>query len=74
MKKDSSGFDPLFGGHRDGYGRFSFIMERTSMWSGTQADEDTTCAWYLGIFKDIHDVYIDYFNKGFGFHVRCLSD
>ncbi|MCJ7553575.1 MAG: hypothetical protein MUO34_06785 [Ignavibacteriaceae bacterium] len=70
----SSGFNTIFGGWRDGYGDFSKLEKRTVYCSSTQVSDDATCAYYLGIFNDIRDVYLDYFNKGFGFSIRLLKD
>jgi len=69
---NSSGFTGLPGGYRGNNGTFYGIGYNGFWWSSSENDE--TLAWFR--FLDYIDgsAYRNYFNKTFGFSVRCLRD
>jgi uncharacterized protein (TIGR02145 family) len=69
---NSSGFTALPGGNRDGTGTFSFNGANGGWWSSTE--NNTTFSWFRFLFYDSGLVSRGYFNKSFGFSVRCIKD
>jgi uncharacterized protein (TIGR02145 family) len=69
---NSSGFTALPSGYRYFYGSFSSIGNYSYWWSSTEFD--ATYAWYRYIYFNSCYVSRYYYNKRFGWSVRCLRD
>ena len=66
---NTSGFSALEAGYRTYDGDFD-NLGRTGFWSSTE--NDAPYAHYL--LLDYSDIYLYYFNKDYGYSVRCLKD
>ena len=69
---NSSGFAGLPGGGRHYDGSFSYIGYYGVLWSSTEAN--TTYAWTHDLYNSLGDFVRNYYNKHYGFSVRCLRD
>jgi uncharacterized protein (TIGR02145 family) len=69
---NESGFSGLPGGSRDYDGTFSSIGGDGYWWSSTE--DDTGLAWYRYLYYYDGGVDRSYYNKRYGFSVRCLRD
>ena len=69
---NESGFTGLPAGYRDGVGTFDTIGFDGLWWSSSEGD--TTNAWNRFLDYNLGNAYRSYFNKLFGFSVRCVRD
>jgi uncharacterized protein (TIGR02145 family) len=69
---NETGFTALPGGYRNNYGPYNDIGYYGYWWSATEAN--ATYAWYRHLSYANSYVYRNYFNKHYGFSVRCLRD
>ena len=69
---NSSGFSGLPGGYRDNFGKFNYVGANGIWWSSSESN--TSYAWFRYLYYVDGDVYRSYFNKHYGFSVRCLRD
>jgi uncharacterized protein (TIGR02145 family) len=69
---NESGFLALPGGSREGNGTFSFLGTNGGFWSSTENGGDV--AWFRFLFYDSGIVSRGYFNKNFGYSVRCVKN
>ncbi len=69
---NTSGFAGLPGGFRGSNGNFSYVGAYGYWWSSSE--NDTNSAWYRYLSSFFGNVYRNYFNKHYGFSVRCLRD
>ena len=69
---NSSGFAGLPGGSRNSNGAFNYIGVDGNWWSSTE--NSATVAWsrLLNFNNTIADRF--YYNKTYGFYVRCVRD
>ncbi len=67
-----TGFDALFAGNRYLTGTFNKIGERTFFWTSTKYSDGH--AW--GRAVDLYEkrIYRAYYNKSYGFSVRCVKE
>jgi len=71
---DSSGFSGIPGGYRHAEGTFNLIGIFGHWWTSTEATNDTEKAWLHYMTYDYSNVYTYYYDKSFGFSVRCVMD
>jgi uncharacterized protein (TIGR02145 family) len=69
---NSSGFTGLPGGFRDYVGTFNNIGDYGYWWSSSE--DYTSIAWFRYLNYNDGTAYRNYYNKYFGFSVRCLRD
>jgi len=69
---DSSGFSALMAGYRGYDGYFDVLGDYTYFWSSTEYS--STLAYKLGLYYNGSYIFLHYFNKVYGFSVRCLKD
>ena len=69
---NESGFTALPGGYRYLSGTFLNVGSYGSWWSSTQSNTDS--AWYRSLLYYYSRVNRNYYNKEYGFSVRCLRD
>jgi uncharacterized protein (TIGR02145 family) len=69
---DPYGFSCLPSGFRFSDGTFSFTGYESVLWTSTECSNDS--AWYRYLDNTHPEVYRFYFNKKYGFSVRCLKD
>jgi uncharacterized protein (TIGR02145 family) len=69
---NSSDFSGLPGGYRYTDGTFDGLGNGGDFWSSTESS--ATNAWYRYLLYNYANVYRYYFDKGYGFSVRCLRD
>jgi uncharacterized protein (TIGR02145 family) len=69
---NSSGFTGLPGGGSGGDGAFVSLTSRAYFWS--TLEYSTTNAWDRDLYFANANVYRNYYNKSYGFSVRCLQD
>ncbi len=69
---NSSNFNGLPGGYRHYNGQFSSVGDNGFWWSADLYDNDNANACYLS--KSLDNFYRNYFNKGYGFSVRCIKE
>jgi uncharacterized protein (TIGR02145 family) len=69
---NSSGFTALPGGYRYFSGSFSSIGSYSYWWSSSEFD--ATYAWFRYIYFNSGNVIRYYYNKQFGYSVRCIKD
>ena len=68
----SSGFDVLLGGFREPGGIFREITTSGTFWTSTE--ESAGSVWYRGFGLPETTVNREFFDKDYGFSVRCLKD
>jgi uncharacterized protein (TIGR02145 family) len=68
---NTSGFSGLAGGYRGYYGDFDNGGYDGYLWS---ASAYGTYAWYRKLYGGNSGVYRDYYNRRYGFSVRCVRD
>jgi len=68
----SSGFEVVFGGYRNTIGSFNSAGSYANFWSSTAYDGSN--AWGRGFSHSDADVNRDWYDKQYGFSVRCLRD
>jgi uncharacterized protein (TIGR02145 family) len=72
-KRNATGFTGVPGGYRDYLtGTFYIIGISGFMWSSTEYD--ATTAWYRAMRYSFNYVTGHYYNKNYGFSVRCVKD
>jgi hypothetical protein len=64
--------NPSYAGCRDGSSGYYDIGHNGYFWSSTESNSDI--AWLRLLSDDVSDVYRSYYNKNYGFSVRCLRD
>jgi len=69
---NSSGFAGLPGGYRFYVGTFTSVGYNGYWWSSTE--NSTTNAWFRNLYFNDGNIFRNYFNKPYGFSVRCLRD
>ena len=70
---NESGFSARGSGRREYYdGQFGFMNRTAYWWSNTQYDTDLSYALYLSNVNTNVESY--YFDKAYGFSVRCIKD
>jgi uncharacterized protein (TIGR02145 family) len=69
---DDYGFSVLPGGSRGDSAKFYGIGYYSYWWSS--AENSTIDAWYRTMIYNYSDVYREYYDKEWGFSVRCLRD
>ena len=69
---NSSGFNALPGGGRDGDGSFYYLGDFGSWWSSSESSSSR--AWLRNLYYDYDQVYRYYYNKTYGRSVRCLKN
>jgi len=69
---NASGFSGLPGGYRYIYGAFYNIGSNGYWWSSTENYPSN--AWTRNLYYDYGFVYRNYYDKKFGFSLRCLRD
>ena len=69
---NSSGFNGLPGGGRSSDGTFNVIGNYGYWWSSSEVN--TANAWYRDLYYNHSIATRYYYNKSFGFSVRCLRD
>jgi uncharacterized protein (TIGR02145 family) len=69
---NTSGWSGLPGGNRRGNGLFNGIGDYGDWWSSTEVSTDG--AWSRSLLYLNGFVFRNYYNKTFGFSVRCLRD
>ena len=69
---DSFGFAVLPAGNRDDDGSFDYEGYYAYFWSSAEGNSD--CAYYWDFRYGYVDVDDGWYNKGYGFSVRCLRD
>ena len=67
-----SNFSGLPGGYRKDNGPFNDIGSDGFWWSSTELSSDL--AWGRYLFYGNGYVYVDYYDRNYGFSVRCLRD
>ena len=70
--RDAYGFSALPAGYRDCNGYFYDAGYYASFWFASEYYSDVAYSMNLGY--DYEDAYLDYYNKSYGFSVRCLKD
>lgn len=70
---NETGFTALPSGYRNGYdGMFEHITDLLYLWSST--DIDTSTAWCQVMYYNLGNASEGFFEKLFGFSVRCIKD
>lgn len=69
---NSSKFNGVPGGYRHYNGQFSSAGDNGFWWSADMYDADNANASYLS--KSLENLYRNYFNRGYGFSVRCIKE
>jgi len=69
---NSSGFTALPGGYRYVGSSFCYLAGNAVYWSSSE--NSSTHAWGRPLYYDYEGVYRGFFDKNFGFSVRCLKD
>lgn len=69
---NTSGFSALLAGYRTRDGGFSNLGYFTYFWSSTE--NPTTTAYSMFLWPDRSDLFMNAYDKEFGFSVRCLKD
>ncbi len=70
--EDAFGFSALPAGNRDGNGRYYDEGNDANFWSSTE--NNSYYAYNVGLYNDYDFAYLNYYNKNYGFSVRCLKD
>ena len=69
---NESGFSGLPGGYRDHNGSFQDMGYYAKFWSSTEYSSGY--AWYRGLNYYSSEVYRYYYDKRYGFSVRCIKE
>ncbi len=69
---NESGFTGLPGGYRGTNGSYSTIGSYGLWWSSTEYDSFN--AWFRGLSYDYSNVFRYFFDRQYGFSVRCVRD
>ncbi len=69
---DAFAFSALPAGSRDDHGDYSDEGYNANFWSSTEYSSHS--AYYMYLYYDYDDAYLDFYNKNYGFSVRCLKD
>jgi len=69
---NTSGFSALLAGCRYNYGYFYFLADQTYFWSST--DYFDTNAYSMNLIGDDKKIYLNDYDKSYGFSIRCLRD
>ena len=71
---DNYGFSALPGGTRYSSGTFYDAGLYGIWWMATEAEDNTDIAYIQGIYCNSDSVYEDFYDKSYGFSVRCVAD
>jgi len=69
---NTSGFSALLAGGRHNYFYFYQLGLNTNFWNSTAYD--TINSYYIRLYYNNSNIYLNSTNKEFGFSVRCLKD
>jgi uncharacterized protein (TIGR02145 family) len=69
---NSSGFTALPAGNRELDGIFGYIGTSTTIWSSTESTSNTS--WYRVLNTSSSQIWRFFYNKEFGFSVRCIKN
>ena len=70
---NSSGFNALAGGYRGSVGSYFYNLGNYGCWWSSTAYTSTNI-WARSLSYNDDKVNRDYFNKAFGYSVRCVKD
>jgi len=68
---NESGFSIILGGYRS-YSEFSGIDTSGNWWSSTEYNKELS--WYECLLSNNENLKLNFFNKSYGFSVRCIKD
>ena len=69
---DAYSFSALPAGNRFSNGNYSYEGNDARFWSSTEVNSNDACSMYLYYILD--NALLNYYDKGYGFSVRCLKD
>lgn len=70
--QNATEFSALFAGRRSSYGSFALLGGSIIFWSSTEGSSSDACT--MGLYDDNSNVSLYYYNKEYGFSVRCIKD